>query len=210
MKYLKSILFLSIIFFISNCTQESFDEDLPAVIIDDFDGNDFFLRGTYDGQPFEINHYNHLEFNRPILGGGPFEGSEFIHKNEEGEFITFFTIAITKPSNDTPILDVLQVGEFSFEDVPIMSPQEPFKWYIPFNKGFGSINGTTHLRAFDSNFDKIEIKEIVAVDSSNDPGVLQDSEVYKVTGKFQLMLLAQGLIPVEFIIDDFSLLFDGR
>jgi len=209
MKIIKSIFLIALIIFCNACTKESFEEEFPTVTVALGNG-DYFLSGTYDGQPFELDHTSLSSFNHPIFGDFSFYGSKFILKGTDNGFTTLFKIAISTPSNDTPVLDAIKVGQFSFEDVPIMPTQEPFKWHLPLTNGFIKINGINHSRSFDSDFDKIEIENVVEINTPSDFTVPEDSEVFQVTGNFQVMLLTNDSIPVEFIIDDFSLLFDGR
>jgi hypothetical protein len=55
MKYISLIIAILFTFSITSCVKESFEEVNPALVEVDTDGEDLFMKGTYNGQPFEVN-----------------------------------------------------------------------------------------------------------------------------------------------------------
>lgn len=209
MKNLKWLIIILVIHFNTSCVQENFDEELPPISVIDNDGNDYFMKGFYDGQPFEMNHSSLNENNRPNVGYMSSFVSEFITKGTNPTYINYFSLGISAPT-DIPVTDVIKVGTFSFHEGPIPQPQDPFVWYLPPNIGFRHINGIPHSRAYDTDFDKIEIKEIEQLDVSDDININQNYNVFRVTGNFQVKLLAHDSIPVDMIVNEFSMFFGRR
>jgi len=206
-----SVLFL---FFLSinACTKEAFESPNPTVITTDVDGNDYFMRGTYDGNPFEINHKSNLEKNAPISNFFDRFGTEFIKKNETGEHITFITLAI-KRETESQLENIISIGTFEMHDGPLPSPPDDDlgRWFFPLNIGTRSINGIKHSVVYDTSFDKIEITSFERIPDPLNTNYSQgpfNGPLYKVTGNFQIRLRTEDDEIVELIIEDFSILLE--
>jgi len=212
MNTLKTLFLLIFIFSINSCVDESFDSTDPTIIATNPDGNDYFMKGTYDGEPFEINHIGEFERNAPISNHFDRFGTEFIKEDEEGNFITYITLALRRESQSS-LEDLIAIGSFDMHDGPLPTPpsDDLGRWFYSRNIGTRIINGIIHNVVYDTSFDKIEITSIEQIPdppNTNYSSGTFNGPLYKVTGNFQIKLRNQNDETVELIIEEFSILLE--
>lgn len=212
MNIIKSFFILIIIISINACTDESFESINPTIIATNPDGNDYFMRGTYNGEPFEINHIGEFENNAPISTHFDRFGTEFTKTDKDGYYLTFITLALRREENSN-LEDLIEVGNFEMHDGPLPTPPDDDlgRWFYSLNIGSRKINGIIHDVIYDTSFDKIEITSFeripdpVGTNYSLGPF---NGPLYKVTGNFQIRLRTINDDIVDLIIEEFSILLE--
>lgn len=209
MNYLKLILAVFYLFILSTCTEERLDEEFP-IVVTTIDENNFFIRGTYDGTPYEIRHLNESERHDPNIYLRSIQTTFLKKTNDEPYFFTRLTLAISNYRDDSLAFEeVIRLGEFELYQDSFITPSSSLHWYLP-SIGISPINGDVHSRVNDPLFDKIEITEISMIDFFNDPNQVpssQEGQLYNVKGSFQVKLKTEEGEIKELIIDEFSTMF---
>jgi hypothetical protein len=217
MKYSHLIIITFCTLFFNSCIDESFEQDIPTITEFNTDGEEFFMKGTYDGQEFEIRHTNRYEKNIPTMGLNSYE-SDFIRNKENNLdlFETYITIGLYIADTEK-LLDLLQPGEYKLYPAPDTEPEyiPEMRWFLPRNIAARKVNDTPNAVVFDENFSKIIISDFHQVDVTNDFGIDSDltNTIYRVNGSFQTKLINEedeNPRVVDFIVEEFSMMFEEK
>jgi len=222
-----TFLFILLTFLAFGCVKENFDQDNVGTIEIDTDGNDYYIKGTIDGTPFELRHSNNNQTNITGRGNWGISGQTafqtgFYQTNPSNDLhFHVFSFQITSDTfTSTSIEDVISIGELEFWDGNIDN--------VVFTNGvfvYKASVGELWLGTIEFNdirydkvrvdpFNKCEITEFEKLDLANEPllaGSSYDDKLYKVRGNFQSKLMSPDGAEVELIVDEFSaIIYDKK
>ena len=107
---IKIIAIITVISSLFACSKESITigEAIPTTTIIQAGDNNFYIKGTIDGQPFELTHSSVNEYNTPLnddmtSSGRPFFGTNFVYDDKENPS-TYMNISFGVTEDNTASL----------------------------------------------------------------------------------------------------------
>ncbi|MEM8889522.1 MAG: hypothetical protein AAGD28_16220 [Bacteroidota bacterium] len=207
---LRIFIFSFVLIFLIACESDQNLEDFsPVTQFTTVDGYDFYLRGSFDGEAFELGHISKDEFNRPANDGQsssahPFFGTNY--RRNEGPYD--IVIGITESGFDE-FSDIIQEGDLGWYgyEVPSNSRREAFLTNFIW-KGESYLGPLGGLARLESNEFTITDVQLLPLDGT----ISEDFEgrLYKVTGSLKTVLDnadTREEEEIELIIDEFSGIF---
>ena len=218
---MKNIILYSLLVLLSfGCVKENFEQSFSdlGTAQTDIGGNQFYIQGSLDGEPFEIRHGNGTERNISSFSfwfDPPFHqhsfSTNFYKYTLDARESTIINIDITRDSTTT-LEEVLTVGEYNWFDGEFSTVlingeliYKPSVGEIYHSRFLFSGEDYTPINA--DPFNKFELTAFEKLPPSDEyllAGSSYDGNLYKITGKFQSKLIAPDESEVELIVDNFT------